>query len=109
LEGDREKSLEATNEWLFGRDPEAHVVVAANLMGALGESERTLSSLSLALDNGFWCYQYLLGARVLDHLRPDPRFAELVNRAAALDLQARKAFVDNGGNRLLGVQVEDDG
>jgi hypothetical protein len=89
----------------FGRDPEAHVVTA-NLLAALGESERALSSLSQALDNGFWCYQYLLRASVLDLLRPDPRFAELVKRSAALDLQARKAFVENGGNRLLGVQYD---
>jgi hypothetical protein len=39
-------------------------------------------------------------------LRSHRRFTELVNRAAALDLQARTVFLDNGGERLLGVQVD---
>jgi len=35
----------------------------------------------------------------LNSLRSDHRFTERVNRAAALDLEARTVFLDNGGGR----------
>jgi hypothetical protein len=40
-------------------------------------------------------------------LRSHPRFKELANRAGVLGLQARTVFLDNEGDRLLGVRVED--
>jgi hypothetical protein len=39
--------------------------------------------------------------RWLESLRTHPRFTELVNRAAAMDLEAQTIFRANGGDRLL--------
>jgi hypothetical protein len=68
--------------------------------------QRALDLLSLALDSGYRCHHALLHTQWLDSLRPHPRFAELVNRAAALDLEDQTVFMDNRGHGLLGVQVD---
>jgi hypothetical protein len=64
-----------------------------------------LELLSLALDKGYCCHHALLHDLWLDSLRTHPQFTELVNRAAEMSLQAYAVFLDNGGDRLLGVQA----
>ena len=108
LEGDRRKSLEALNQALelvpfHTTDPEGRFRVAC-LLTKLNDPERALKFLSLALDKGYHCHYALLHDPWLDSLRSDHRFTELVNRAAEMSLQARNVFLDNGGDRLLGVQ-----
>jgi hypothetical protein len=41
-------------------------------------------------------------------LPSEPGFAELLNRAAASDRAAKRAFVDNGGESILGVYIGSD-
>jgi hypothetical protein len=62
--------------------------------------------MSLAIDNGYRCHHALLHDRWLDSVRADGRFRELVTRAAKMNLEARTVFLDNGGDRLLGVQMD---
>jgi hypothetical protein len=108
LEGDREKSFEALDQALspvpFATDPEAYFF-AAYFLAKLNAPERALELQSLALDKGYCCHYALLHDPWLDSLRSRPQFTELVNRAAQMSLQARAVFLDNGGDRLLGVQT----
>jgi len=107
LEGDRGKSLEALDQALgfHTADPEC-LFCAACLLARLNETERALELLSLAVDQGYRCHYALSCHPWLDSLRSHPRFKELANRAEALGLQARTVFLDNEGDRLLGVMVD---
>ena len=109
LEGDCRKSLEALDRALelvpfHTSDPEARFRTAC-VLAKLNEPERALEFLSLTLDKGYRCHYALSHEPWLESLRPDHRFTDLVKRAAALDLEARTVFLNNGGDRLLGVQV----
>ena len=110
LMGDPVKSLDALDRALdlvpfHTSDPEARFR-AASILAKLNDPERALEFLSLAIDKRYGCHYALLHDPWLDSLRSDHRFTELVNRAAALDLEARTVFLDNEGDRLLGVRVE---
>jgi len=110
VEGDRRKSLAALDRALdqlpfLGVDPESRYSTAI-FLAKLCDTERALEFLSLALDKGYRCHYALLHDPWLDSLRSHHRFMELVNRAAEMRLQARTAFLDNQGDRLLGVQGE---
>jgi serine/threonine protein kinase len=110
LEGDRQKSLEALNRAqaifpVHTSDPEARFF-QAGLLAQLNDAGRALEFLSLALDEGYHCHYALLHQPDLEPLRSHQQFPELVNRATALDRHARTVFVDNGGDRLLGVHPD---
>jgi TolB-like protein/tetratricopeptide (TPR) repeat protein len=110
LEGDRKKSLQALDQALdlvpvHTSDPEVRFRFAC-ILAKLNEPERGLEFLSLTLDKGYRCHYALLHDPWLESLRPDHRFKELVTRAAEMSLHARTVFRDNGGDRLLGVQVD---
>jgi serine/threonine protein kinase len=104
LEGDYRTALMASERTVPLDDPEARFY-AACLMARMNQPERALELLTLALESGYRCYHALLHDRWLDSVRADGRFRELVNRAAEMNLEARAVFLDNGGDRLLGVQV----
>jgi hypothetical protein len=110
LEGDRQKSLEALNRAqaifpVHTSDPEARFFNGC-LLAKLNDAERALEFLSLALDEGYHCHYALLHEPDLEPLRSHQQFPELVNRAVALDRHARTVFLDNGGDRLLGVHPD---
>jgi serine/threonine protein kinase len=110
LGGDRARSLEALDQALelvpfLTSDPEVHFRVAC-ILAKLNEHERALEFLSLTLDKAYRCHYALLHDPWLESLRPDHRFKELVTRAAEMSLHARTVFLDNGGDRLLGVHVD---
>lgn len=109
LAGDRTKSLKALDTVLelttfHTSDPEARFFVASSL-AKLNDTERALEFLSLTLDEGYLCYHALVHDPWLESLRSTKQFAELVSRAAEMSLHARTVFLDNGGDRLLGVRV----
>ena len=107
LEGARNKSLEAIEECLQleFRDPEARFALAA-LLAKLNEPQRALELVSRVLEEGYVCHSILLQHPWLQSLRSHPGFANLANRAAEQSLQAQAAFLENGGDRLLGIRVD---
>lgn len=106
LEGARSKSLEAIEGCLQleFRDPEALFGLAA-LLARLNEPQRALETVSRALEEGYICHSILLRHPWLQSLRSNSGFPDLADRAREQSLQAQAVFLENGGDRLLGVRV----
>jgi hypothetical protein len=99
LEGDSRTARRARERTVPLDDPEARFFTGC-LLAKMKEPEQALTFPSLALDNGYRCHYALLHDPWLDSMRTDGRFGELVNRATA-----RAVFLDNGGDRLLRVDI----
>ena len=69
-------------------DPEA-VYKLAQAYAVLGDRLSALRVFKRALDGGFFPYPYLLTDPLLDNLRSEPEFGQLVNAA----LQRQQAFI----------------
>jgi tetratricopeptide (TPR) repeat protein len=105
LEGDHQAARMASERGPYLDDPEASFYTAC-LMAKMNDPERALKHLSLAIESGYRCHHALLHDRWLESVRTDSRFNELVNRAAKMNLEARAVFLENGGDRLLGVELK---
>jgi tetratricopeptide (TPR) repeat protein len=107
LEGERGKSLEAIEDCLGlpFRDPEARFGLGV-LLAKLNEPQRALETISRTVEEGYFCHQILLHHPWLGSLRAHPEFPQLVGRAAERSVQAQKVFLENGGDRLLGVPLD---
>jgi serine/threonine protein kinase len=107
LEGDLKRAVAALERAMelvpfHKRDPEARFMLAQEF-AMLGEPDRALDHLSLALDEGYRCHYALVDHREWDCLRGHPQFAMLTDRAAEMSKYAQTLFLDNGGDRLLGM------
>jgi serine/threonine protein kinase/tetratricopeptide (TPR) repeat protein len=106
LEG-RTAEMFATAETLGAltimNDPEA-MFQGGWLLCDLGEHERGLIELRRALAKGYTVVPTLATSRAFDAIRSDPAFQELLAEAEAGREEARAAFRDGGGERLLGRQ-----
>jgi len=105
LEGDRKTSLKAFNSFLalpnpFMHDPEGHFWIARDLSG-LYDVERALTFLTSSLEGNYGCHYALMHDEGFDALRSHPEFNRLLDRAAIMNGEARKVFLDNGGGELL--------
>jgi len=108
LDGDLARSYELLDQALrmegpMNRDPESGVWAAFDFAN-LGQSERALERISLALDLGCRCHHVILHHPWLEPVRSHSRFGELLERAAVLDREAQDVFQASGGPQLLGVQ-----
>ncbi len=82
-------------------DPEA-IFQGGWLLCDVGEHERGLAELRRAVAKGYTVVPTLAGSRAFDALRTDPGFQELLAEAEAGREEARAAFREAGGERLLG-------
>jgi serine/threonine protein kinase/tetratricopeptide (TPR) repeat protein len=110
FEGDNAEALELLDEGmervpLHKHDPEARFRFA-EMLAIFDRPERALDFLSLALDEGYRCHYSLLNHHCWDSFRCDSRFESILKRAADMSRYARTVFLDNGGDRLLGVHVD---
>jgi tetratricopeptide (TPR) repeat protein len=107
LEGNREESLEASQELMKAtfRDPEGMYYLARQL-SYLGQETEALDMLGRAIENGFFCYPAMVRDPWLDALRARTEFTELLRKANALHRQAMVAFLEAGGDTLLGISAE---
>jgi DNA-binding winged helix-turn-helix (wHTH) protein/TolB-like protein/tetratricopeptide (TPR) repeat protein len=90
-------------KWVFdaNTDPESLYFVG-RFIACFGD-RRALPQFARALDGGFVIYRVLLRDDPwLDPLRPTREFQCLVQRSRQAYLQCLKAYVDAGGERLLG-------
>jgi eukaryotic-like serine/threonine-protein kinase len=107
LEGKREESLEASQELLKAtfRDPEGMFYLVRQL-SYLGADESALAMLRRSVEHGFCCYPAMVRDPWLDGLRGKLEFSNLLHEAHQLHLEALQAFLENGGDALLGLGIE---
>lgn len=105
LEGKRAECLDATERILESwrvRDPCARFYVARHLAN-VGDTERALTNLQTAVESGFFCYSALARDPWLDSLRGSVEFATILRRAETGHREARAAFLQAGGDQVLGL------
>jgi len=103
LEGRNEESLKATENCLVHMsDPEARYYLARQL-ARLGARQAALDEMGKVVEQGFHCPQALARDSWLDPLRDAPEFTAILERAERGRREAAGAFVEAGGERLLGV------
>ena len=103
LEGRRVEGLAATHAILPEgyRDPESLYFVARQLI-FFGSDVSGMPLLARAVDEGFFCFTALARDPWLDGVRTDPAFTNILRRAESRRRDAHAAFVEAGGDRLLG-------
>lgn len=77
----------------------------ARLLARVGDLERALLHLQGAVDGGFYCVSILARDPWLDGLRGLPGFSAIVAAADTRYRSARAAFLDAGGDRVLGLAM----
>jgi hypothetical protein len=85
-------------------DPEA-IFHQGWLLCDVGAYEQGIDFLRLAVAKGYSVAPTLKGSRQFDAVRHDPAFQSVLAQAEADREAARQAFVDAGGDRLLGMNV----
>ena len=103
LEGNREASLEASDELINGalKDPEGKYYLARQL-AYLGDIPRATRVLKSTVDGGYFCYLQMASDPWLDPVRGDAEFERTLHRAQALHQEAIEVFKAEGGPPLLG-------
>ena len=105
LEGNREASLEASDELINGafKDPEGKYYLARQLsyLGDIGRATRLLKD---TVEGGYFCYPQMASDPWLDPVRADAEFKRILNRAQALHQEAIELFRAEGGPALLGQE-----
>ena len=104
--GDREKSLAAINEILESsfRDPEGWFYLA-RLLAYQGELDQAVSVFARAVDGGFYCFPAMTRDPWLDPVRARPEFTKMLRVAETRYREAAAAFLETGGDRVLGVET----
>jgi serine/threonine protein kinase len=86
------------------QDPEYHFY-AALMLAYVGDGDRATELLAGAVDRGFFPFETFRQHEWLDSLRGRPDFVAVLQHAEHRHQEARKAFVDAGGETLLGVRT----
>jgi hypothetical protein len=86
----------------INEDPEG-MFQEAWLLCDVGDVERGLPLLQLAVEKGYFVQPTLEHSRHFDLLRGRPEFSRLLEHAAEGRARALDAFRDAGGERLLGI------
>jgi hypothetical protein len=103
LEGRRVEGLAATQAIppVGYRDPESLYFVARQLI-FFGSDVTGLPLLTRAIEEGFFCFTALARDPWLDSVRSEPAFTKILGRAESRRREALAAFLEAGGDRLLG-------
>jgi tetratricopeptide (TPR) repeat protein len=106
LEGRREESVQAIERTVGGgyTDPEGLYFLAREL-AYLGERDRALAVLERSVTGGFSCFSTMARDGWLDPLRAESRFTAILGSAEAKHRDALTIFVQNAGDRLLGLSI----
>jgi serine/threonine protein kinase len=85
------------------RDPCARYYTARAMAGA--GVEGALAMLASSVDGGFSCFDFFARDPWLASLRGQPEFSAILRRSEARERHARAAYIEAGGDRVLGVDA----
>ena len=86
------------------RDPENLYYMSA-MAAYVGDVERSLAMLERVVAGGWFCHRTIAREPWLECVRDTPRFAALVTEAETGHRRAAAAFLEAGGDRLLGLMT----
>ena len=86
-------------------DPEG-LLLGVRALAYLGEIDAAMVLLERVVTGGFHCPTALTRDPWLDSLRARPDFVRLVHEAEAGHARAARAYLDAGGERILGAGTE---
>ena len=89
-------------DYLDFPDPEG-LYLQVRSAARVGLLDDALLMFDIVERNGFFCYQMFARDPWLDPLRGDPRFTVVVRRAEARSREARQAFENHPGSRVLTI------
>jgi serine/threonine protein kinase/tetratricopeptide (TPR) repeat protein len=103
LEGDRDQSLQASDELIRDgfQDPEG-VYYLARQLAYLNDSGRANRLLKSAIGGGYFCYPQMASDPWLDPIRGDAEFKRILETAHTQHQEAIAVFGAEGGPALLG-------
>jgi TolB-like protein len=84
------------------RDPCSRFYVARQL-AAVGETAQAMTMLGQSIDGGFSAFAFMTRDPWLEPLRGSEEFRAILRRAELRERQARAAFVEAGGEKVLGI------
>jgi eukaryotic-like serine/threonine-protein kinase len=104
FEGDRDACIAATRQVLGTgfHDPEG-LLFAARVAAYVGATDFALEMLGKVVDGGMHCPTALVRDPWLDSLRTEPEFVRLLRRSEQEQAESLRAFIQAGGERLLGA------
>jgi hypothetical protein len=82
-------------------DPEGLYYMARHL-SYIGDTATALATLRRVIDGGYFCVPVFARDPWLDPLRTDPEFVKLLKQAEARHQEARAAFMEADGDRIVG-------
>jgi hypothetical protein len=85
------------------RDPCARYYTARAMAGA--GVEGALAMLASSVDGGFSCFDFMARDPWLASLQKQPEFSAILRRSEARERHARAAYIEAGGDRVLGVDA----
>ena len=102
IAGQREETLALFEGLADFPDPEGMYYMGRS-MARVGELDTSLMGLTGAVERGFFCYPFFVRDAWLDPIRGDGRFIEILRRAEARWRDAKRAFDEHPGSRVLAV------
>jgi serine/threonine protein kinase/tetratricopeptide (TPR) repeat protein len=74
-------------------------------LARLGDRDRSLAMLRRVVEGGFFVPSFMARDPWLDSLRGEPEFQRIAQLAEERHAEARRTFVEAGGDRILGLRV----
>jgi len=104
IEGNRTESLELMEARLRRKFVDLeHCYHLSRQMSYLGETRRALETLSRITERGFCCYPAITIDPWFEPLRGTREFQAVMEQARALHEQARRVFIEAGGEQALNI------
>jgi serine/threonine protein kinase/tetratricopeptide (TPR) repeat protein len=102
LEQRRDDTLDIFTEIGDFPDPEGMYYMGRS-MAHVGQHEMAVIGMRQSVERGFFCYPWFVRDSWLDPIRGDARFVETLRRAEARWREAKRAFDEHPGSRVLSV------